>query len=193
MDYNKALELLKAKFALLGERKVVIFCDMDGVLAQWSKGCTPETIFEKDFFFNLFLEPCVREALLLLHEAGFSISILSAAYARGYARGDKTRWLEKHRMGHLPRVFSDVGQNKADFIEVESGVTYVLLDDFTPNLLAWDATEKDGAQFVGIKFMNGVNGGTNVWRGRSISHRCDGPTVANMLADMAVMAALSKA
>lgn len=182
---------LKKKREMLGDKTVVIYCDMDGVLAKWDKACNIETIFAKDYFFNLLLEPAVKDALLLLHDAGFNVSILSAAAAEGYARGDKTRWREKFGMGHLPYIYTISNENKADFIETKPDGTYILLDDYNPNLLAWAATQKDG-NFVAVKFLNGINGGSDVWQGRTLYHRSDGITMAHTLADMAIMAAIAK-
>ena len=181
---------LREKFEMMSKmnKRAVIYCDMDGVLAQWDKACTFELTFEKDYFYNLLLEPAVKEALQLLIDAGFEVCVLSAAYEEGCARLDKSRWLSKHGMAHFDRKFTVCGENKADFIDVEDGVTYILLDDYNPNLINWDATKKNGGNFVAIKFLNGINGGTDTWKGRTIYHRSSGETIANAIADFAVMA-----
>lgn len=187
-----ALNELKKKRNLLPEGvEVFIYSDMDGVLAQWDKACNPEIIYEKDYFYNLLLEPCMREALLLLYAAGYNVSILSAAAVEGYARGDKSRWLAKHEMEELPRVYSPLGHNKTDSIEVKPNSVYVLLDDFNPNLIGWGQTDVEGAKFVAIKFLNGINGGSDLWQGQTIYHRSSGIAIAYELADAAVMAALT--
>lgn len=189
---SQALIELNKKLNLLPEGvEVVIYCDMDGVLAQWDKACNPEIIYEKDYFYNLLLEPCMKEALLHLHHAGFKVSILSAAAVDGYARGDKSRWLEKHGMKELPRLYSPLGHNKTDSIEVKPNTVYVLLDDFNPNLIGWGQTDVEGAKFVAIKFLNGINGGSDTWQGQTIYHRSSGIAIAYELADAAVMAALT--
>ena len=181
---------LREKFEMMSKmgKRAVIYCDMDGVLAQWDKACTFELTFEKDYFYNLLLEPAVKEALQLLIDAGFEVSVLSAAYEEGHARIDKSRWLEKYGMKHFNRLYTVCGENKADFIDVEEGVTYILLDDYNPNLINWDATEKNGGNFVAVKFLNGINGGTDTWKGRTIYHRSSGETIAHTLADFAIMA-----
>lgn len=181
---------LREKFEMMSKmgKRAVIYCDMDGVLAQWDKACTFELTFEKDYFYNLLLEPAVKEALQLLIDAGFEVSVLSAAYEEGHARIDKSRWLEKYGMKHFNRLYTVCGENKADFIDVEEGVTYILLDDYNPNLINWDATNKNGGNFVAVKFLNGINGGTDAWKGRTIYHRSSGETIAHTLADFAIMA-----
>ena len=145
---------LREKFEMMSKmgKRAVIYCDMDGVLAQWDKACTFELTFEKDYFYNLLLEPAVKEALQLLIDAGFEVSVLSAAYEEGHARIDKSRWLEKYGMKHFNRLYTVCGENKADFIDVEEGVTYILLDDYNPNLINWDATNKNGGNFVAERY-----------------------------------------
>lgn len=169
-------------------KDAVIYCDMDGVVAKWEEGCTFERTCEPDYFFNLELEPSVKEALCLLVDAGFKVSALSAAYMNGIAEVDKARWLDKYGMAHIDRLFVPCGHNKADFIDVKPGVSYILLDDYNFNLIHWSETNKNGGNFIAIKFLNGINGGSNSWQGRTISHHSNGETIAHTLADIAVMA-----
>ena len=188
---NTLNELKKIRALLPADIDATIFCDMDGVLAQWDKACNPEIIYEKDYFYNLLLEPAMKEALLLLYEAGFPLNILSAAATEGYARGDKTRWLKKHGMECLPRLYSPLGRNKTETIDIKPNGVYVLLDDFNPNLIAWEGTEKNNAKFVAVKFLNGINGGSDVWKGRTIYHRSSGEAIAFELAETLLIAALT--
>ena len=58
---NAIVELKKMRALLPADVDVTIFCDMDGVLAQWDKACNPEIIYEKDYFYNLLLEPAVTQ------------------------------------------------------------------------------------------------------------------------------------
>ena len=180
---------LKEKFEMMEslDKDVVIFCDMDGVLAQWEPGCTYERTWEPNYFLNRDLEPSVKEALLLLVEAGFNVCILSAAYMNGIAEVDKTNWLDNNGMEILDRLFVPCGRNKADFVMSNEGVTYILLDDYNPNLISWRNEKRENSKFIAVKFLNGLNGGTGTWDGPTIYHRSSGEVIANTLADLAVM------
>ena len=180
---------LKEKFKMLKSlgKKVVVYCDMDGVLAEWEVGCPYEKTWEPGYFLHRDLEVSVRDAMLLLMEAGFECSALSAAYEEGTAREDKDNWLNNNGLTNMPRMFVPCGKNKADFVKAEEGVTYILLDDYNFNLKSWDATNKNGAKFISVKFLNGINGTSGDWNGRTISHRSSGEIIAHTLADIAVM------
>jgi 5'(3')-deoxyribonucleotidase len=169
-------------------KDAIVYCDMDGVLAKWEVGCTYEKTWEPEYFYGLELETCVKDALCLLAEAGFNICILSAAYEEGTARVDKSRWLDKYGMQHLDRLFVPCGCNKADFIDIKSGVNYILLDDYNFNLISWSETNTENSQFIAVKFLNGINGGGDTWKGRTIHHKSSGEIIAHTLADIAAMA-----
>lgn len=169
-------------------KDVVICCDMDGVLAEWEKGCTYEKTWEPHYFLYRDLEVGVRDALLLLMAAGFKCQATSAAYEEGTAREDKSKWLDNNGLETLPRIFMPCGQNKANFINTHDGVTYILLDDYNFNLLEWEATSKGSANLVAVKFLNGINGDSGTWTGRTIHHQSSAEIIAHTLADFAVMA-----
>ena len=78
---------LKEKFELMKARgkNAILYFDMDGVLAKWKFAPLDETA-EPGFFYNLDLEPSVRDAILMLTEAGFHTSILSASYHSLFTR-----------------------------------------------------------------------------------------------------------
>lgn len=180
---------LKEKFEMMKNlgKDVVIFCDMDGVLARWEIGCTYERTWEPNYFLERDLEPAVKEALMLLEDAGFKICILSAAYMNGVAEVDKTNWLDNNGMKQLNRLFVPCGRNKADFVVSKPGTNYILLDDYNTNLISWSKEEREGSNFIAVKFLNGINGGSGAWNGRTIHHQTNGKYIADTLADIAVM------
>ena len=169
-------------------KDAIICCDMDGVLAKWDINCTYESTWEPEYFLHRDLESAVRDALLLLIDAGFKSLIISAAYETGTSRKDKDCWLNNNNLEHLPRLFVPCGRNKADFIDAQKGTNYILLDDYNFNLIGWEETELDNAKFIAVKFLNGINGGSDVWKGKTIYHRSNAETIAHTLADIAAMA-----
>ena len=190
MTLSKKINMtLKEKFEMLNAmgKDVVIYCDMDGVLAEWEVGCTYEKTWEPRYFLHRDLEEVVRDAMLLLMKAGFKCSALSAAYEECTAREDKDNWLNNNGLEEMPRLFVPCGRNKADFIDAMEGVTYILLDDYNFNLTSWEATHRDGSKFISVKFLNGINGNSGNWTGRTISRHSSGEIIAHMLADIAVM------
>lgn len=168
-------------------KKAVICCDMDGVLAEWEKGCTYEKTWEPHYFLYRDLEVVVKDALLLLLAAGFNCLAASAAYEEGTAREDKDNWLNNNGLSELPRIFMPCGKNKADFIDVNDDTTYILLDDYNFNLINWEATHRGTAKFIAVKFLNGINGDSGLWKGRTVHHHSSAEILANTLADIAVM------
>lgn len=187
MNERKSFSMtLKEKYELMVARgrNAIIYFDMDGVLAKWKFAPLDETA-EPGFFYNLDLEPSVRDAVLLLNEAGFAVSILSAVYMNGIAEVDKSRWLDKFDMPHIDRTFVPYGQKKTDYINKEHD-TFILLDDYNLNLVEWDKHKEQN--YVAVKFLNGVNGGSGTWTGRTLHYHSDGATIANALADIAALA-----
>ena len=111
MTLKEKLEVLES----MG-KKVVFNFDMDGCLAQWEVGCTYEKTWEPHYFLYRDLEVVLRDAVLLLMEAGYKCQATSAAYEDGTARQDKSDWLDNNGMKDLHRIFMPCGKNKADFI-----------------------------------------------------------------------------
>ena len=182
------LKQKKTLMELLG-KDAIVYIDMDGVLAKWETGCTFERTNEPGYFYGLELEPSVKDAILLLLESEFDVRILSAAYEDGTAREDKRRWLSKYGLDHVKYIFTPCGKNKADYVESNACVNHILLDDYNFNLQHWSQSVAKNGKFVAIKFLNGINGGSDsVWTGRTISYTSDGETIAHTLADIAVMA-----
>lgn len=149
-----------------------LMIDMDGTLAEWKPGSSPEELLEPGYFLNLRPLSSVLAVRMLAGMA--DIYILSAVIPHSrHAKAEKRAWLREH----LPEIpddhvlFSVDGMSKREFAEEHFGrVTRydILLDDYSKNLDDWSQAGTP------VKFLNGINGS----RGRKYRHVVsDGPTV----------------
>ena len=140
-----------------------IYFDADGVLAVYDKSASLEEVFDPNghYFLNREADEQMVDLLLLLSEQGEDVSILTHA-PEGNAARDKMAWAAARGMGDIPMVVVPYGEDKGSYIEKG---TAVLIDDYTKNLITWEAGGN-----VGIKYYNGINGTQGTWRGYSL-HR----------------------
>ena len=115
-----------------------IYCDMDGVLADFNGEPDGVSRFrtEKGFFKNLKpLKKNVRALRKLIADGNHNVYILSAS-PNAAADGDKIKWLRKHRIhladGHI--ILCRNGEKKVNFMKTADGI---LFDDFGKNLREW--------------------------------------------------------
>jgi hypothetical protein len=155
---------------------------MDGVLAKWSNVSIEET-YEKGFFSTRDPERVAIEVMKMMIQGGKDTSVLSQAYNDDHSVNDKDEWLGGNELGNVARIYVPYGEDKHKYLpEDEGNVLYVLIDDFTKNLFSWESA---GKKFVGIKFMNGINGTHKTWDGYMVTNRMSAEKIFTAITSIA--------
>ena len=155
-------------------KKIInLFVDMDGTIAKfYHKKNYLEKMYEKGYFENLPEYAMAKHINRLAEEyTSVNVYILSACIESEYCEQEKVAWLLEHMPNINPNnfIFTRVGEIKVDKA-VEKldngccGMINILLDDYTKNLEEWQVADN----FIGIKFINGINDTTKTWQGAKV-------------------------
>lgn len=145
-----------------------IFLDMDGTLANFNvENALQRFQVEKGFFANLKAYKGIEKINELVLQNNFYII---SASPNNNADKDKMTWLEKYlpnlKKEHI--LFCRLGENKANFIEnklkIKIDNNCILLDDYTKNLIEWEAVGGKG-----IKRLTSIaDNKSQRWKGLAI-------------------------
>ncbi len=154
------------------EKTINLFVDMDGTLAKfyYKKNCL-EKMYEQGYFENLPLYAIAKKIDRLAKEdTCVQIFVLSACIKSDYCESEKIAWLLKCMPNINPKnfIFTKVGESKVkkvlETVDNVDNTINLLLDDYTKNLEDWEKHEN----FIGLKFINGLNDTTKSWKGIKI-------------------------
>ena len=156
------------------EQKQRVFVDMDGTLARFhDEDRYLERMWEEGFFEQLKpFENAVDTVKALAKDPSIEVFILSAAIEGEppYCVAQKHAWLDKYlpEIDKSHRIFTGVGENKAELIPHGIRASDVLIDDYNKNLDEWQAYGGHSVKFVNNINHKGLVG--ELWQGDLIYH-----------------------
>lgn len=159
-----------------------LYVDMDGVMAKFRQVENIEETYEAEFFKNLDPEVVVLEMLDHLSYRGVNIKVLTAVYMNGAAPDAKRYWLRKYNVPYEV-IMVPYGERKKDYIKTRG--LNILLDDYSKNLHEWEDLSDPTCKYIGIKFLNGINGNNRTWNGYSVDCRQSAEKMARTILGIA--------
>ena len=133
-----------------------IYVDADGVLAEFLRD---GEWMEAGYYATLPVITNMIKAVRIMKKKDMPIKVLTK-YPTEQAKLDKAEWFSKH-LPEVEIVYVPYTENKGDYVEDE--VNSILIDDFNDNLFLWRG--------LAIKFMNGINGSSGKWQGRTVGYK----------------------
>lgn len=155
------------------------FIDMDGVLAEYRKGCDESDLAKKGYFRSLAPEKNMVKALAMLLEdserLGIRLCVLTKVYPSLFpcSLREKEEW----RREYLPNLFDsefimvngeECEKSEAIAALLGAGLNedYFLIDDYNRNLEEWAA-----AGGTPVKFVNAINDTHRSFVGHRLSYQ----------------------
>lgn len=156
-----------------------IFFDLDGVVFKFNFGASEEELHTPGYFENLEEDQLVVNAIKkLLGEIAIGdvkLHILSAAF-NATAVEEKKRAVKRIGLGDIDQIYLPYGTDKSKYVS-HLGGKFILVDDFTKNLVAWGNA---GENFIPVKYLNGGNDTHQTFKGVRIG-LCDQETLEKEL------------
>ena len=135
-----------------------VFFDLDGVIFKFNFGASEEEIHATGYFESLEEDQLVVNAIKNLFYGDVAkidnvkFHILSAAF-NPTAVEEKKRAVKRIGLGSIDQIYLPYGTDKSKYVS-HLGGKFILVDDFTKNLIAWGNA---GENFIPVKYLNGGN------------------------------------
>ena len=116
--------------------KIIVYCDMDGVIADFNNEPNALERFQTEKGFFASLKPMNADGIkALINNPHIELFILSASPNK-QADKDKREWLKRYypQIKRSNIIIMRNGKNKADYMKTERGI---LLDDYGKNCQLW--------------------------------------------------------
>lgn len=161
--------------------KLYIHLDLDGTLAVWRTDVPQSAIYVPKYFLNLpptsllsgvrqFIMEHTVNGKVIWKNKELIFLILSAYLEETNALWEKDMWsdtfipeISKERKIFVPCGGKMKCKAAEEYLGRPLSKNDILIDDYSKNLTEW---ENEGG--LAVKYLNGINGKGNVWKGKRI-------------------------